>query len=107
MFFCGFFCQILFDVPCIDETCVSLNFLVQLSFNLLCPRSEPHIISFLLYIAAYIEAIIKYFTGKNRQIIRYDSKGITMKNNNKISIGKSYREAFLDCQLSELEEIKP
>lgn len=41
------------------------------------------------------------------QIIRYDSKAITMKNNNKISIGKSYREAFLDCQLSELEEIKP
>lgn len=38
-------------------------------------------------------------------IAKYGSREVTMNDGVKISIGKSYREAFLNCQLSELEGI--
>lgn len=38
-------------------------------------------------------------------IAQYGSREVTMNDEVKISIGKSYREAFLNCQLSELEEV--
>lgn len=39
------------------------------------------------------------------QITRYGSREITMQNGQKIGIGRNYRDAFLNCQLTELEGI--